>query len=62
MFWHLTRPEIQDWFYQKAHDFSKKENQNPGLMTNQWLAEYLHSSPHEYFFFELTIILYKWLV
>ena len=60
--WHPERPEIQDWFDQKLQEFAEVENQNPGLTTDKWLAIYIHDGPHEYFFSEFLIILYKWLV
>ena len=59
--WHPIRPKIQDWFNQKLQEFSEAENQNPRLMTDKWLARDIHEGPHEYFFFEFTIILYEWL-
>ena len=59
--WHPMRPKIQDWFEQKSQEFDEKENQNPGLMIDQWLEEYMHNGPHEYFFFEFPIILNEWL-
>ena len=31
------------------------------MMTDKWLARYIHKGPHNYFFSEFPIILYKWL-
>ena len=62
MLWHLTRLEIQYWLDQKAQEFVVEENQNPRLTTEQWLGRYMYPDLHEYYFFELSIILYEWLV
>ena len=62
MLWHPTKPEIEDWFNPKLQEFTETENQNPKLLTNDWLEKYIHDGAHEWFFCEFPIILYEWLV
>ena len=59
--WHPMRLEIQDWFDQKLQKFAAAEILNRELMTDKWLENYIHDDPHEYFFCEFPIILFKWL-
>ena len=59
--WHSMRLEIQDWFEQKMREFAKRENQNPGLTMDKWLARYIHGGRNKYFFSEFSTILYEWL-
>ena len=61
MLWHLTKLEIQDWFYLRIQEFAEAENQNPKLMIDAWLERYIHDGPHKWFFCEFLVILYEWL-
>ena len=59
MFWHPTRPEIEEWFGLKLQEFAEIENQNPKLSMSNWLDRYIHDGPHEWFFCEFPVILYE---
>ena len=61
MFWHLSRPEIEEWFGLKLEEFAKIVNQNLKLSTGNWLDRYIHDGPHEWFFCEFHVVLYEWL-
>ena len=61
MFWHPTRPEIEEWFGIKLKDFAEAENQNLKLSTSNWLDRYIHDCPHELFFYDFPIILHEWM-
>ena len=62
MLWHPTKPEIQDWFDQKAWEFATEENQSSRLTTEECLGINIYYDMHKYFFVEFLIILYEWLV
>ena len=61
MLWHPTKPNIEYLFDLRLREFSEIENQNLNLSTNDWLAKYIHDSAHEWFFYEISIILYEWI-
>ena len=61
MLWHLAKLEIQDWFDLRLREFIEAKNQNLRMMTNAWLARYIHDGPHKWIFYEFPIILYEWL-
>ena len=61
MLWNLTRSEIKGWFDLKLEKFVEAKNQNPKLLTSQWLDRYIHNGPHEWFFCEFPILLHEWL-
>ena len=61
MLWHTTKPDIQEWFDQKAREFTAEENHNSGLLAEEWLERYIYSDTNEILFVDFPIIQYKWL-
>ena len=37
MFWHPTKPKIQDWIKQKAQEFAQEESMESSLTLGVWL-------------------------
>ena len=60
MFWHPTKPKIQDWVDYKALEFAQEESEGSQLSPMEWLERYLYTDIHEIFFSKFPIVLHEW--
>jgi hypothetical protein len=59
--WFPSKTEIQKWIKEQKKDFSKDQNKNPNLSTEDWLGRYIFIDIHKIFFGGIHKELYEWL-
>jgi hypothetical protein len=59
--WFPSKIEIQKWIKYQEKDFTKSQNKNPNLSTEDWLERYIFTDIHEIFFRGIHRELYEWL-
>jgi hypothetical protein len=59
--WRPTKEEIGQWLEEKEHEFSRDQNKNPWISSEQWLQRYVFTDLHEIFFVDFPNVLVEWL-
>ena len=57
MFYHPTKPEIQDWVDSKALEFAREESDRSRLNPTKWWERYIYTDIHEILFCEFHVLL-----
>jgi len=48
--WFPYNSETQKWIEEQEKDFTKSQNKNPNISTEDWLGRYIFTDIHDIFF------------